>query len=108
MIYSSNLIAVLDACVLNPAPVRDFFLTLADIGLYKPKWTVEIQEEWSRNLLLNRPDLNKDQLQLTIDAMNTAFPDPMSTSMNLSFRSFHFQILMIDMLLRQQSDQKQT
>lgn len=75
MIYSSNSIAVLDACVLYPAPVRDLLLSLADNGLYKPKWSTEIQDEWSRNLLLNRPDLKKGQLQLTIEAMNIAFPD---------------------------------
>lgn len=75
MIYSSNFIAVLDACVLYPAPVRDLLLSLADNGLYKPKWSAEIQDEWSRNLLLNRPDLKKDQLELTIEAMNQAFPD---------------------------------
>jgi predicted nucleic acid-binding protein len=75
MIYSSNFIAVLDACVLYPAPLRDLLLSFADYGLYKPKWSAEIQEEWSRNLLLNRPDLKKEQLQLTVESMNLAFPD---------------------------------
>jgi predicted nucleic acid-binding protein len=75
MIYSSNFKAILDACVLYPAPVRDMLLSLADNGLYKPKWSVEIQNEWSQNLLLNRPDLTQEQLQLTIEAMNDAFPD---------------------------------
>lgn len=75
MIYSSNFIAVLDACVLYPAPLRDLLLSLADNGLYKPKWSAEIQDEWCRNLLLNRPDLKKEQLQLTVESMNLAFPD---------------------------------
>lgn len=75
MIYSSNFIAILDACVLYPAPLRDLLLSLADHGLYKPKWSGLIQDEWSRNLLLNRPDLNKRQLELTIEVMNDAFPD---------------------------------
>jgi len=75
MIYSPNFIAVLDACVLYPAPVRDLLLSLAENGLYKPKWSEEIQVEWSRNLLVNRPDLQKEQLQMTIEAMNIAFPD---------------------------------
>jgi len=75
MIYSLNFIAILDACVLYPAPVRDLLLSFADNGLYKPKWSEDIQEEWSRNLLLNRQDLNKELLQLTIEAMNNAFPD---------------------------------
>lgn len=75
MIYSSNFIAILDACVLYPAPVRDLLLSLADNGLYKPKWSDEIQDEWTRNLLLKRPDLDQGQLQLTIEAMNDTFPD---------------------------------
>lgn len=48
---------------------------MTDNGLFKPKWSEVIQDEWSRNLLLNRPDLNIEQLQLTIEAMNDAFPD---------------------------------
>src|SRR5690606_27498166 len=75
VIYSLNFTAVLDACVLYPAPVRDLLLSFADAGLFKPKWTAEIQDAWSRNLLLNRRDLTKDQLLLTIKAMDTAFPD---------------------------------
>lgn len=75
MINSSTSLAFLDACVLYPAPLRDLLLSFADNGLFNPKWSGEIQNEWSRNLLLNRPDLNKAQLQQTIEAMNMAFPD---------------------------------
>jgi PIN domain len=67
--------AILDACVLYPAPVRDLLLHLADGGLYRPKWTDQIQDEWTRNLLLNRPDLTAPQLQKAVLAMNGAFPD---------------------------------
>lgn len=72
MIYSSNYKAVLDACVLYPAPVRDLLFSMAHNGLYKPKWTKEIQKKWSRNILVKRPDLKKEQLELTIAAMNMA------------------------------------
>lgn len=65
---------VLDACVLYPAPVRDLLLHLANEGLYRPKWSDQIQDEWVRNLLLNRPDLNSGQLQQTTMAMDRAFP----------------------------------
>lgn len=51
MIFSSKLTAILDANVLYPAPLRDFLLQLANVELYKPKWTEEIQEEWVGNLL---------------------------------------------------------
>jgi hypothetical protein len=75
MMYPSECIAVLDACVLYPAPLRDLLLSLAGEGLYRPKWSAEIQEEWLRNLLVNRPDLTEAQLSATVQAMNRAFPD---------------------------------
>lgn len=67
-------IAVLDACVLYPAPLRDLLLSLADVDLFTPLWSMKIQEEWIHNLLLNRPDLTKQQLSFTQRAMDLAFP----------------------------------
>ena len=75
MIHLPRFIAVLDACVLYPVPFRDLLLSLASAGLYKPKWSALIQDEWSRNLLANRSDLTVAQLQRTATMMNTAFPD---------------------------------
>ena len=53
------------------------FCCIWRLGLYKPKWTGRIHEEWTRNLLANRPDLTAAQLVRTVDAMNRAFPDAM-------------------------------
>ena len=75
MIHSPRFIAVLDACVLYPVPVRDLLLQLASAGFYKPMWTRRIQAEWTRNLLQNRPDLTAAQLERTTTLMNAAFPD---------------------------------
>lgn len=69
------MIAVLDANVLYPAPVRDLLLNLADMNIYAPKWSYIIHEEWVRNLLLKRPDLKKSKLTKTVKTMNIAFPD---------------------------------
>jgi hypothetical protein len=69
------MIAVLDANILYPAPVRDFLLHLAAAGLYKPAWTAQIQDEWVRSLLKNRPELTRKQLVKTCKAMDGAFPD---------------------------------
>ncbi len=75
MIHSPKFSVILDACVLYPAPIRDFLLSLAAEGLFKPHWSEEIQDEWVRNLLQTREDLTAQQLQKTVDAMNRAFPD---------------------------------
>jgi predicted nucleic acid-binding protein len=75
MLHSSRFTALLDANVLYPAPLRDFLLCLAELELYKPKWSASIQEEWIRNLLQNRPDLKREWLAKTSAAMNAAFPD---------------------------------
>lgn len=75
MLYSGGFTAILDACVLYPAPLRDLLLSLADQELYRPKWSAVIQDEWIRNLLKNRDDLEKDQLIHTTETMNKVFPD---------------------------------
>ena len=75
MIHSSYFTAVLDACVLYPAQIRDYLLRLAQANLYRPKWSNEINDEWKRNLLKNRADLTNKKLDYTIGQMNTAFPD---------------------------------
>jgi hypothetical protein len=61
--------AILDACVLYPASLRDFFMRVA-VVLYQPKWTEEIHEEWMRNVLKDRPDLERAQLSRTRELMN--------------------------------------
>jgi predicted nucleic acid-binding protein len=71
--------AVFDACVLYPAPLRDFLMWLALSGLFRARWTDLIQSEWVRNLLRNRPDLQPAQLQRTIELMNNAVPDALVT-----------------------------
>jgi len=75
MIHSPRFKVVLDACVLYPAPIRDILLSLAAEGVFIAKWSDIIQDEWLRNLLKNRTDLKKEQLNQTITAMNLAFPD---------------------------------
>ncbi|WP_457789590.1 PIN domain-containing protein [Pseudomonas sp. PL-6] len=67
--------AVYDANVLYPAPLRDLLMHLALTGLYRARWTALIHDEWKRNLLLNRQDLNQAQLDRTSAAMDRAIPD---------------------------------
>ena len=45
-------------------------MQLAMTGLFRAKWTEEIHEEWIRNVLKNRTDLKRKQLERTRDLMN--------------------------------------
>ena len=63
-------VAVLDACVLYSASLRDLFMWLATAGLYLPKWTEQIHDEWIENVLKNRPDLSAQKLERTRQLMN--------------------------------------
>jgi hypothetical protein len=74
MSRSPVITALLDANVLYPAPLRDYLLHLASLGVYEPLWTAAIQDEWIRNLIKVRPDLNRAALETTQEAMNRAFP----------------------------------
>ena len=67
--------AVYDACVLYPAPLRDFLMWLGLSGRFRARWSTQIHEEWKRNLLINRPDLRPDQVDRTSALMDQAIPD---------------------------------
>ncbi|MEZ5001445.1 MAG: hypothetical protein R2730_00295 [Chitinophagales bacterium] len=67
MLHSGNFTAVLDACVLYPAQIRDYLLRLAQANLYNPKWSNEINNEWKKSLLKNRKDLKPKRLDYTIE-----------------------------------------
>ncbi|KVG66946.1 PIN domain-containing protein [Burkholderia pseudomultivorans] len=72
---SSAFTAVYDACVLYPAPLRDFLMRLALSGCFRARWSAHIRDEWKRNLLENRPDLTAEQLDRTSNLMDRAIPD---------------------------------
>jgi hypothetical protein len=62
--------AVLDACVLYSAPLRDLLVELSYRRVIQGRWTAEIHEEWMGNLLANRPDLDPNKLERTRAAMD--------------------------------------
>ncbi len=72
-------IALLDACVLYPAPLRDLLMYLAVKNVYRARWTDTIHEEWMRNVLAKRTDLRRDQLERTRNLMNTHARDALVT-----------------------------
>lgn len=50
-------------------------MQLALTDLFQAKWTDRIHDEWIRNLLQNRPDLKREQLEKTRRLMNAATRD---------------------------------
>lgn len=67
--------AVLDACVLYPAALRDLWMHLTVRFVFQPKWTDEIQDEWIRSVLEKRPDLRPEQFARTRLLMEAAGRD---------------------------------
>lgn len=68
-----------DACVLYPAPLRDFLMHLALTDLYRAKWSHDIHEEWIQAVLRVRGDLVRSQLDRTRDLMNKHVRDCLVT-----------------------------
>ena len=67
--------ALLDACVLYPAPLRDLLIETALTGVYRARWSNAIHEEWIGSLLRQRPDLDPEILARTRALMDSAIPD---------------------------------
>jgi len=74
MAGSARYTAILDANVLYPNLLRDLLLSLASAGLYHARWTSKINDEWTRNLIANRPDL-ASKVPLLLELVNQAVPD---------------------------------
>ncbi len=75
----SNFTAVYDACVLYPAPLRDFLIELALTDTFRARWSEKIHQEWIYNVLKNRPDLNESQLLRTQAYMDANVRDALVT-----------------------------
>jgi predicted nucleic acid-binding protein len=74
-------VAVLDACVLVPASLRDLLLSCADAKAFRPVWQKEIEDEVraTRIRLLVKGGMATRDAQTavrhTLTQMNMAFPD---------------------------------
>ena len=72
-------IAVLDASVLYPAPLRDTLVHLAVYKAYKLRVSKKIHDEWINALLRNRPELSLKKLERTRDLINSIHPNVLVT-----------------------------
>jgi hypothetical protein len=66
---------VLDANVLYPAVLRDLLMQFAVAGVFRARWTRQIEDEWTRKLLADRPDISAAQIAVTQVLMARAIPD---------------------------------
>ena len=66
---------VFDANVLYSASLRDLLMNLAMAKIVHAHWTDRIHDEWIRSLLRDRPDLKRESLERTRDAMNGSVRD---------------------------------
>nr|WP_280527637.1 PIN domain-containing protein [Deinococcus humi] len=65
----------MDANVLYPAVLRSYLIDLSLLGVYQAHWTDELQDEWIRNLQLNRSELDEARLRQTQGLMDRALPE---------------------------------
>lgn len=71
---ADRFVAVLDANVLFPFRKRDALLSFYDAGLFRARWTDAILDEWTRNLLARRPDL-ESSVRSQEKVMRAHFPE---------------------------------
>jgi hypothetical protein len=74
----SRPVVVCDACVLYSITMADLLTSLGEAGLYHPRWTSEIHEEWIHNVIENRGSsgtVTREKLEARRDAMIEAIED---------------------------------
>lgn len=75
----SNLVALFDACVFYPAPVRDLLMQLALTDLFRARWSSSIHDEWIAAVLRDRPDIAESRLERTRALMDSHARDCLVT-----------------------------
>jgi hypothetical protein len=70
--------AVLDSCVLFPMYLRDTLLCMSEAGLYVPRWSQEILDGATRNLV-NTGRLTTTQAMRLEGRIKEAFPTAIIT-----------------------------
>ena len=71
-------VAVCDACVLYSITLADLLTSLGAAGLFRPRWTQAIHDEWIRNVIAQRGEggtVTRAKLEARRDAMIVAIED---------------------------------
>ena len=74
-----NFTVVFDANVLYPAGLRDLLMRVALTDQFHARWTEDIHDEWTRNLIAKDENCTKEKLKRTVELMNAAVPDCLVT-----------------------------
>lgn len=72
-------LVVCDANVLYSIVMTDLLLSLGVAELLRPRWTTQIHEEWMRNLLADRPELDPAKIERRREMMDVALDDCLIT-----------------------------
>jgi hypothetical protein len=72
-------LVVCDANVFYSIVLTDLLLSLSVAELLRPRWTMQIHEEWMRNLLADRPELERARIERRRDMMDRAIDDCLIT-----------------------------
>lgn len=67
-------VVIFDANVLYASTLRDTLIQFASEGVCEAHWTHQIHEEWTRNLLANRPGISARDLARTRRLMDLHVP----------------------------------
>lgn len=68
-------VVVCDANVLYSIVMTDLIISLGSAELFHPRWTSQIHDEWMRNLLADRPDLDPSKVERRRRQMDQAIDD---------------------------------
>lgn len=71
--------ALYDACVLYPFHLRDLLIQLATTGLFRARWSADIDREWIDALCRDKGDDKRPALERVRDRMREAVPDCLVT-----------------------------
>ena len=75
---ADRFVVVLDANVLYPFRMRDILLCFYHAGLFRGRWSKTILEEWTSNLLAEKPGLHHS-IRSQLQKMSFEFPEALVT-----------------------------
>ena len=81
--------ALLDANVLYPAFLRDVLMWLSHESVYNARFTDDIHDEWTRNVLLNNTGVTPAQVARTRRLMNSFDADALVTGYSHLIPTLH-------------------